>query len=132
MDKRSFRLVILGLALLLVAVVALAFVFNPKGIEAELPRALLSVFPAPDASVQPGSRVEVNLGANYSLALRIDGVLIPADEVRFSPPGRYSWEPREGGTFDVLFSGLHTAEISWDRTTGLPDVGGFTWSFRVQ
>ena len=72
------------------------------------------------------------MAANYSLTLRVDGVLIPADEVRFSPPGRYSWEPAPGGVIAEWVPGLHRAEISWDRTAGLPDIGGFTWSFRVQ
>ena len=64
--------------------------------------------------------------------LRVDGTPIPPGELRFSPPGRYSWEPAAGGTIEAWTSGLHRVEISWDRTVGLPDVGGFTWSFRVR
>jgi hypothetical protein len=125
-------LVLAGLALLLVAVVALAVVFNPSGTEAELPPQVQSVFPAPDDSVQVQSRLVVNMAPNYSLELRVDRVPIPKDEVRFSPPGRYSWEPQAGGAIEQWTAGLHQAEISWDRIAGLPDIGGYTWSFRVQ
>ena len=121
-----------GLALLLAAVVALAVVFNPSGTKTELPQQVESVFPAPDSSVQRQARLVVDMAPSYSLTLRIDGVSIPVTEVRFFLPGRYSWEPGPGRSFERWTPGLHQAEISWDRIAGLPDVGGYTWSFRVQ
>lgn len=132
MDKRTFRLLLAGLSLLLVAVVALAVAFNPSGTEIDLPPQVERVFPAPNDAHDSQVRLTVDMAPNYRLTLRVDGVLIPEDEVRFSPPGRYSWQPAPGGTFAEWTRGIHRVEIDWDRTAGLPDIGGFTWSFTVR
>lgn len=132
MDQRTFRLLLIGLSLLLVAVVALAIVFNPSGTEVALPDPVERVFPAPDDAHDDQVRIVVDMAPNYQLTLRVDGLIVPEDEVRFTLPGRYAWAPAPSGTLEEWTRGTHRAEITWERTVGLPDVGAYSWTFIIR
>ncbi len=133
MDRTSFRLVMTGLALLLGAVVALAFVLNPSGDDLALPDPVVSVAPAPDVAVLPQIGVVVVMEPGYRIAMEVDGVPVPEAELGFTEAtGRYTWEPGPGRALESWAPGSHRVVITWDRVVGLPDPGSYGWAFRVQ
>ncbi len=132
-DRTTFRLVMIGLALLLGAVAALGFALNPSGERVELPPPLISVEPAPEEAVLPQIGLVVELDNRYRIELTVDGRPVPDGELRFDDAsGVYAWEPGPGRTLEAWAPGEHRVAITWDRIVGLPDPGTFAWTFRVQ
>lgn len=130
MEPRRHRLVITALGLALIALVVLVAVVYPEGDTATLPAPLESVSPAPGSVAVDPVEVVIDLAIGYEISLVVDGIPVPADEVRGVPAtGVFRWRP--GGVIPAWGPGPHTVEVSWDRPDGLPDPGAFAWTFRV-
>ena len=115
------------------AVILAAIGFSTSGSEATLPEPVEAIFPLPGDSVIPQQGVLVDMKVGYSIVIRVDGVVIPQAEIRLvEPTGTSTWQPDEGHAVETWLPGDHTVVISWDRVTGLPDRGSFSWTFRVQ
>jgi hypothetical protein len=46
--------------------------------------------------------------------------------------GVHRWAPSDDNTITEWVPGTHTVVIRWDKVSGLPDRGSYSWSFRVQ
>ena len=131
MKDTTYRLVYAGLGLALVAVVALAF--SPSGTEVRLPEAVERVFPLPNDSVVRQTVVEVDLQVGYELELIVDGFRVsPAEIAIQTGTNLHSWQPAPGRFLESWEPGVHEVRVEWDRATGLPDPGSYTWTFRVR
>jgi hypothetical protein len=132
-DVTKYRLVYVGLALALVAVVAVAWAFgSPPGRDIGLPEPLEAVSPIPGETALRQARLEVDLPVGYRVELFVDGRRVPESEVtRVAATGVYSWEPGPGRMLPIWSPGDHTVRITWDTESGLPDPGQFEWTFRV-
>jgi hypothetical protein len=131
MDRH--RLVLLGLALALAALVAVVVVVFPEGDTAEIPAPLEGVFPTPGDTVVRQTAIEVDLPVGYSMALQVDGRPIPGIEIGLTEStGVWVWQPGPGKSLEQWGAGEHTVVVTWDRVAGgRPDPGEFAWSFRV-
>ena len=129
-----YRWIYAGLALAAVAVIALGVALSPEGEPVELPAPLEAVSPRPGDAVLRQAVLEVDLDVGYVADIYVDGFLVPPDEIDFvEATGVYRWAPRPGGTYLTEWTpGTHTVQVEWTRSTGLPDVGSFQWTFRVQ
>ncbi|MFQ5966921.1 MAG: hypothetical protein ACE5MI_04840 [Acidimicrobiia bacterium] len=127
----NYRLIYTGLALALVAVVALGIAFGSIGGDAiPLPDPVESISPRPGDSVQRQSPIEVDMLPGYDLELFIDGVEIPdAELVVVAATGVHSWRPGPNRLFEQWSRGEHAVRILWNTTVGLTDTGSYDWSF---
>lgn len=133
MTTTRYRLTLAALGLALALVVAGFVIFAPSGSNPTLPDALESYAPADGAIVLRQTQLIVDLEPGFAIVLVIDGVQIPADELEVvEATGRFTWTPGDGKTFAAWAPGFHTAEVSWQRITGLPEPGSLRWAFRVQ
>lgn len=131
MNRYRIILALLGLALATVVVGAIGFA--PSGTPAVVPDAIEGFSPADGSTVLRQIAIELDFPVDYEIALRVDGIAIPADEIEFTAAtGRYTWRPGPGKTVSELAPGIHTVRVRWDRTLGLPDPGEYQWSFRTQ
>jgi hypothetical protein len=128
-----YRLVYAGLGLALLAVVGATWALSTDGDATPPPAAVELIAPAPDATVLRQTRVIVDLISGYTAEVEIDGRRVPESEMRVSEAlARYEWEPGPGQIIEEWTPGEHTISISWNTATGLPDIGSFSWRFRVQ
>lgn len=130
-NRYRITFTLLGLALALVAIGAV--VFAPSGDPEIVPAALESYSPENGSTVLRQTQVQIDLPVDYDIDLVVDGVAIPADEIdRTAETGRFVWRPGENTIIPEWGPGFHTVWVRWDRVTGLPDPGEFSWTFRVQ
>ncbi len=123
----------IGLGLLLIAVIALAVALYPRGSELVLPEPVEQIYPLPGDAIIPQDGIEIDMKVGYRIVVRVDGVRLPEDQVRFlEPVGLYTWAPGPGLAFETWTPGPHEVRIEWSRVVGLPDQGEFSWTFRVQ
>ncbi len=133
MTDTRFRLVMIGLALLLVAVIAFAVGIAPSGSELEIPDEIESLLPGPNQAFAPQVGLAIDMQTGYDIQLFVDGQPVFAGEIdRIEPTGQFFWKPQPGQAIEEWTPGLHTVRIEWDRVVGLPDPGSFEWSFRIQ
>lgn len=133
MSRTRYRIVLTLLGVLFAAVVIGAVILTPSGDAPRLPAAVESFSPSDGAIVLRQTRIVLDLAVGYDIDLVVDGVPIPDSELDVVPQtGRFEWEPGPGKTFEEWAPGFHAIEVTWDRTTGLPDPGALRWSFRVQ
>ena len=133
MKDTTYRLVYAGLGLALVAVVALALAFNPNGTETQLPDPVERVFPLPNDSVVRQTVVEIDMQVGYEIVLFVDGFRVsPAEIAIQAGTNLHAWQPAPGRFLETWDPGPHEIRVEWDRTTGLPDPGSYTWTFRVR
>lgn len=126
-------MVYLGLALALAALVGATWALSGDGEPLELPGPVELVAPAPGATVLRQASIVVDMVAGYEVQISVDGVPLSLDEINISPAlARYEWEPGPGKSLEAWTPGRHEVSISWNTATGLPDLGSFEWSFRVQ
>ena len=59
-----------------------------------------------------------NSGTNY------DNKILFQDAI-----GLATWRPGPNKSFESWTAGKHTVVVQWSKTTGLPDVGEFSWIF---
>jgi hypothetical protein len=132
-SSTGYRLVFALLGLALATVVVLVVALAPSGRQTDLPEAVEWISPADGASVLRQTSIEIDMQAGYGIELHVDGVHIPAGEIRATgPTGRFEWSPGPAAVFAEWTPGTHTVLITWDRVAGLPDPGELRWSFRVQ
>lgn len=143
MPARSDRAIYFGLAMALVAVVALGVAFgSPSGGDGGRPGVLETVLPSPGSQAQQLARMEVALPVGYAASLWIDfrgtadnsanWFRVPSAEiVLVEATGVYSWQPGPGQIIERWEPGNQRVRVTWDTTTGLPDPGEYEWSFRV-
>ena len=129
-----YRLVYVGLGLIVVAAVALAVAFGGGGDPVALPAVVESLRPGPGDSVLAQAILEVDLQPGFRAQIFIDGFPIPPAEVTFvEATGVHRWQPAPTSlVFDRWSPGEHEVRIVWDSLAGLPQPGQFTWTFRVQ
>lgn len=131
MNRYRIIFTLLGLALAAVAFAAIAFA--PTGNPENVPSVVESYSPLNNATVLRQIDIDIDLPVNYEIQLVVDGITIPADEIDVIPEtGMFSWRPDETTIIPEFTPGIHTVWVRWNRTTGLPDPGEWTWSFRVQ
>ncbi len=128
-----YRAVYLGLGLALIAVTAFGIVFgSPDRAGMGRPEQIEEIEPEPGETVVRQTRIEVDMLSGYAIELFVDGFLIPAEEVFFvEGTGVYSWQPGADQAITELSPGRHEVLIRWRTLSGLPDVGEYSWSFRV-
>ena len=130
---KKYPAVYVGLGLALTAVVGLGIAFgSPDRPGAGTPPQVESVSPEPGQTVVRQTRIEVDLVSGYAIDLFVDGLLIPAEALFFvEGTGVYSWQPGTDEVITELSPGLHEVLIRWRTLSGLPDVGEYSWTFRV-
>ncbi len=143
MPSRSYRAIYFGLTMALIAVVAFGIAFgSPDGGTSGLPEPLEAVDPPSGSQTHQLARIEVDVPVGYEADLWIDfrgnadnsanWFRVPADEVTVvEPTGVYSWQPGPGKILENWEPGTQRVRVTWDTTTGLPDPGGYDWSFRI-
>ena len=133
MSRTTYRLILLLLGLALIAVVVATVLFAPSGSDDGYPPALERVDPV-DGSLMFGTpRILVDLEGGYRAHLMIDDVAVPDDQVIWTEAtGLHVFEPGPGKVVVAWTPGYHVVVAEWDRASGLPDPGMYTWSFRVQ
>ncbi len=128
-----YRVILSILGVVFAAIVVLAVLLAPSGDAPRLPDAVDLYSPTDGATVLRQTQVVVDLDVGYDIDLVVDGVPIPDDELDvIEETGRFVWIPGPGKTFEEWAPGLHAIEVTWERTSGLPDPGSLRWSFRVQ
>lgn len=130
-DRRYLAVfVLLGLAAALVVVLGFRF-GSPDRDSTPLPRVIEKISPQPGSQVPLQTPVEVDVPVGYRVDIYIDGFRVPESEVRFvEGTGVYSWAPTRSST--ILWApGPHTVLVTWEKMSGLPDVGEYSWDFRV-
>lgn len=131
MNRYRLTFTLLGLAL--AAVVVAAVIFAPQGGPSELPTTVESYAPLDGTTVLRQIKVEIDLPTEYDIDMVVDGVAIPASEIDVTPEtGKFTWRPTEATIIPEWSVGFHTVWVRWDRKSGLPDPGEWSWTFRVQ
>lgn len=133
MKATTYRLLYVGLGLLLLALVVFTVAFAPSGDEVPLPAAIERVFPRPNDSVIRQTTVEVDMAPGYDVVLFVDGFRVAPPELTIQP-GTWvaTWRPAPGRFIEEWDTGIHELRVEWERTQGLPEPGSFAWTFRVQ
>lgn len=133
MSTTRYRVILAILGILLGGLVVAAVILAPAGRNPTLPEAVEAFSPADGSIVQRQTALEIDLLAGYALELRVDGTLVPADEINLTEAtGVHVFRPDAGKAIEEWVPGFHVVEISWDRRSGLPDPGSLRWSFRTQ
>lgn len=90
------------------------------------------MIPEPGETAVRQTRIEVDLVVGYALDMFVDGFRIPEEELFIvEGTGVYSWQPKPEGVITELAPGQHEVLIRWRTLSGLPDVGEYSWTFRV-
>ncbi len=137
--RRRLRLQTVLLALAGVVAVNLLVAAVVIGGEEErpaLPSTIESVVPAPGAGMLAQDDVGADLLDTFTGVLLIDGVEIPADQVRKNDPlGQVWFRPGEGKDITRFEEGLHSATILyWPQErgeAGRQEARSYTWHFRA-
>lgn len=125
-----YRLVYLGLGLLVVAVIALSVVFARDGVAVEIPPPIEAVRPEPNATIIRQGVVEVDLEVGYEATIFLNG--FPITPTFVEATGVYSWAPSANDPLMTDWTpGQHTVRVEWVKVTGVPESGSFEWTFRV-
>jgi hypothetical protein len=129
----KYRAVYLSLGLALVVVVALGIVFgSPERPGGGRPPQIEAISPEPGETVLRQTPIEVDVTNGYAIDLFVDGLRIPTEELFFvEGTGVYSWQPGVDRVIAELSPGQHRILIRWRTLSGLPDVGEYSWTFRV-
>ncbi|MGH8927335.1 MAG: hypothetical protein ACRDWH_03220 [Acidimicrobiia bacterium] len=132
--ETPYRIIYVGLGLLVVGAVALGIAFGGGGETAPLPPPVESVSPLAHATALAQAVLEIDLEPGFQAEIFVDGFPVPASEVIFvEATGVHRWQPAANSlVFDRWAPGAHTIRIAWDTLTGLPQPGEYTWTFRTQ
>ena len=133
MSATRYRVILSILGLLLGVLTVGAVILAPSGGVTELPDAVERYSPSDGAIVQRQTALEIHLAPGYKLELEVDGVPIPLAEMDVTEAvGRHVFRPEPWKAIAEWVPGFHVVEITYDRTSGLPDPGTLRWSFRTQ
>ena len=133
MSRTTYRVILLLLGLAFMAVVVGAVLFAPNGSGGGYPATLERVDPVDGSLVFGQPRIVVDLEPGFRAALIVDDTPIPDEQVIWTEAtGLHVFEPGPGKAVESWDPGFHVVTAQWDRVSGLPDPGMFTWSFRVQ
>jgi hypothetical protein len=135
-ERRQFpyRLIYLGLVMMVVAAVAFGIAFGRGGEPTPLPTPIESLTPRPNERALAQTVLEVDLEPGYLAQVFVDGFPVPETELIFvEATGVHRWQPNPASLiFPAWTPGEHTIRIVWDSLAGLPRPGEFTWTFRIQ
>jgi hypothetical protein len=132
-SQTRYRIVLSLLGVTFAAIVIGAVILTPSGDAPRLPDAVDGYSPADGATVLRQTQLVIDLKPGYDIDLRVDGVPIPDSELdAVEETGRFVWIPGPGKTFEEWVPGFRAIQVTWDRTSGLPDPGELRWTFRVQ
>ena len=132
MSDAKYRLLFAALGLAFLGVVAIGFLFgSPESDQPPLPAVLEEISPIPSAQVPLQTPISVDVPVGYRIEFIVDNFRIPESEVRFvEGTGVFEFSPSQSSLID-WGPGPHTITVTWRRIGGLPDVGSYTWTFRV-
>ncbi len=124
-------MIYIGLGALAVAVIALAIVFAPSGNPVELPTPIEAISPTPNDQALFQAVVEVDLELGYEAQIVVDG--FPVDAEFIEGTATYRWVPSAADpSITHWTNGEHTVEVYWEKVTGVPEFGSYTWTFRIR
>ena len=144
MTDRQYRLVLLGLAMLLMGVIGIGWALtSATSSEAGRPEVIEDLQPEPDSQVPRQTSIEVDVPVDYQVEIWIDfrgsgdlsanWVRVPESEiVVIEATGQYSWRPSaQSSLLNEWEPGPQRVRIVWDTRVGVPDPGQYEFSFRV-
>lgn len=131
--KQQYRLVLIGLGALFVAVVAVAIAINPDTGPVVLPAPIEDLDPGPNEFILRQGVLSIDLEIGYDMELFVNDQLIPPTEIQeIVGTGIRRWAPQEAGIVQEWAPGDYQIRITWNSIAGLPDPGTYAWTFRVQ
>lgn len=144
MTDRQYRLVFIGLGMLLLGVMGLGWALTSATTsDATRPEILEGLSPEPDSQVPRQTSIDVDVPVDYRVEIWIDfrgsgdlaanWVRVPESEIRvIEATGQYSWQPSAlGSLLREWEPGQQRVRIVWDTRVGIPDPGVYEFSFRV-
>lgn len=144
MTNRQYRLVILGLGMLLLGVMGIGWVLTTStSSESTRPEIIEALSPEPDSQAPRQTSIDVDVPVDYRVEIWIDyrgsgdlsanWVRVPEGEITvIEATGQYSWRPTPGSPFLQEWQpGQQRVRIVWDTRTGIPDPGVYEFSFRI-
>ncbi len=144
MTDRQYRLVFIGLGMLLLGVMGLGWALTGATTsDVTRPEIIESLSPEPDSQVPRQTSIDVDVPVDYRVEIWIDfrgsgdlaanWVRVPEAEVTvIEATGQYSWQPSaQGSLLRQWEPGQQRVRIVWDTRVGIPDPGVYEFSFRV-
>ena len=144
MNDRQYRLLYIGLGMLLLGVMGLGWAFTTAtSSETVRPAVIESLSPAPDSQSPRQTSIQVDVLVDYRVEIWIDfrgsgdldanWVRVPESEITvIEATGQYAWRPSPDGTLLTEWeAGTQRVRIVWDTKVGIPDPGSYEFSFRV-
>lgn len=144
MTDRQYRLVFIGLGMLLLGVIGLGWALtSATSSDVTRPEIIEGLSPEPDSQVPRQTSIDVDVPVDYRVEIWIDfrgsgdlaanWVRVPEAEVTvIEATGQYSWQPSaQGSLLREWEPGQQRVRIVWDTRVGIPDPGVYEFSFRV-
>ncbi len=144
MTDRQYRLVFIGLGMLLLGVMGLGWALTSATTsDVTRPEIIEGLSPEPDSQVPRQTSIDVDVPVDYRVEIWIDfrgsgdlaanWVRVPEAEVTvIEATGQYSWQPSaQGSLLREWEPGQQRVRIVWDTRVGIPDPGVYEFSFRV-
>lgn len=144
MTDRQYRLVFIGLGMLLLGVMGIGWVLTTStSSESTRPEIIEALSPEPDSQAPRQASIDVDVPVDYRVEIWIDyrgsgdlsanWVRVPEAEITvIEATGQYSWHPTPGSPFLQEWApGQQRVRIIWDTRVGIPDPGVYEFSFRI-
>lgn len=144
MTDRQYRLVFIGLGMLLLGVMSIGWALTSATTsDVTRPGVIENLSPEPDSQVPRQTSIDVEVPVDYRVEIWIDfrgsgdlaanWVRVPEAEVTvIEATGQYSWQPSaQGSLLREWEPGQQRVRIVWDTRVGIPDPGVYEFSFRV-
>lgn len=144
MTDRQYRLIFIGLGMLLLGVMGLGWALTSATTsDVTRPEIIEGLSPEPDSQVPRQTSIDVDVPVDYRVEIWIDfrgsgdlaanWVRVPEAEVTvIEATGQYSWQPSaQGSLLREWEPGQQRVRIVWDTRVGIPDPGVYEFSFRV-
>jgi hypothetical protein len=144
MTDRQYRLVFIGLGMLLLGVMGLGWALTSATTsDVTRPEIIEGLSPEPDSQVPRQTSIDIDVPVDYRVEIWIDfrgsgdlaanWVRVPEAEVTvIEATGQYSWQPSaQGSLLREWEPGQQRVRIVWDTRVGIPDPGVYEFSFRV-
>lgn len=144
MTRQQYRLIYLGLGLLLVGIVGIGWALTTStSSDAVRSEVIEDLSPEPFSQAPRQVSIDVDIPVDYQLEIWIDfrgsGDLDanwvrvpPAEIIVIEATGEYSYRPLPGSPFlEEWAPGDQRVRLVWNTKTGIPDPGTYEFSFRV-